>query len=246
MSMCRVAWFRDCNYLLIPAFFLVMQVAICAGAELTFNSDTVEFVAGVEKNGETASFQFVNKSNETITIQDIQTGCGCMSAELEKRKYEPGEEGTLSIHVDFREHSGPLRKKVKVVIVGSDPASKREQHLQINGTVLSPFSLSAIILAWKIGEVPEPKKISITRNPDIAIDQIKIEPSSPLSPFSLQVEYADNGNISITLAPKASIGVDGKAAPLDGREVQHAYYLNYRHVPSNTQKRERFYALIHR
>ena len=224
----------------------MMQNSTCDGAELTFTSENVEFTAGVEKNGETVSFPFVNKSNETITIQDVHTGCGCMKVELPKYRYEPGEEGTLSIHVDFLDHSGPVRKKVGVFIVGNDPASKREQHLQINGTVLSPFSFSASILSWKIGEAPEPKKINITRNPEIAIDQIKIEQPPSLNLFSLQEEHAENGNISITLTPKASISVDGKIAPSDGRETQQAFYLNYRHIPSNTQKRERFYALIHR
>ena len=246
MSMCRADWYRGGYYLLISAFILMMQNSACDGAELTFTSEIVEFTAGVEKNGETVSFPFVNKSNETITIQDVHTGCGCMKVELQKYRYEPGEEGTLSIQVDFLDHSGPLRKKVAVVIVGNDPTSKHEQQLQINGTVLSPFSFSASILSWKVGEAPEPKKITITRNAEIPIDQIKIEDSSLLTPFSLQVEHADNGNISITITPKASISVDSKVALSDGRETQQAFYVNYRHIPTNTQKRERFYALIHR
>jgi hypothetical protein len=244
--MCRAAWYRGCYYLLVSVFILMMQNSTCNGVELTFTPETVEFTAGVEKSSETVSFSFTNKSNEPITIQDINTGCGCMKAKLEKYRYEPGEEGALSIQVDFHEQSGPVRKKVKIVIVGNDPASKREQKLQINGTVFSPFSFSASILSWKIGEAPEPKKINITRNPDIAIDQIKIEQPPSLNPFSLQVEHAENGNISITLTPKASISADGKIAPSDDRETQQAFYLNYRHIPSNTQKRERFYALIHR
>jgi hypothetical protein len=245
MSMCRAAWYRGCYYLLVSVFILMMQNSTCNGVELTFTPETVEFTAGVEKSSETVSFSFTNKSNEPITIQDINTGCGCMKAKLEKYRYEPGEEGALSIQVDFHEQSGPVRKKVKIVTVGKDPASKHEQQLQINGTVLSPFSFSKIILAWKVGDIIEPKKINITRNPEIAIDQIKIEPAS-LNPFSLQIENAENGNISITLTPKASNGEDGKIVLSDDRETQHVFYLNYRHIPSNTQKRERFYALIHR
>jgi uncharacterized protein DUF1573 len=79
-----------CTLLTIPAF---------ASAQLRFTKPTADLG---ELRGSLVyqhRFEFANASASAIEITDIQLGCGCLSPVLDKRVYQPGEKGTLLMHI---------------------------------------------------------------------------------------------------------------------------------------------------
>src|SRR5579862_5734201 len=44
-------------------------------------------------------FEFVNNAPTPTEITDIRVGCGCLQPVLAKRVYQPGEKGTILMHL---------------------------------------------------------------------------------------------------------------------------------------------------
>jgi len=47
----------------------------------------------------THRFEFINDSTRPLEIIDFRLGCGCLQPQLDKRVYQPGEKGTLLMHI---------------------------------------------------------------------------------------------------------------------------------------------------
>lgn len=43
------------------------------------------------------TFRFTNTSSETIELRDLRTSCGCLTQQLVKKEFAPGEEGEFSL-----------------------------------------------------------------------------------------------------------------------------------------------------
>src|ERR1022692_3729673 len=70
-----------------------------ASAQLRFTNPTVDL--GELRGGPIyhQRFDFVNDSAKPIEITDFRLGCGCLQPVLEKRIYQPRENGTLLMNV---------------------------------------------------------------------------------------------------------------------------------------------------
>ncbi len=71
------------------------------------------------KSGETEAkfvFAFTNVSSSAVTLQRVQTSCGCTAARLPKEPWvvEPGERGDISVVMDVRGKSGRITKTATV------------------------------------------------------------------------------------------------------------------------------------
>src|SRR5688572_5471579 len=43
------------------------------------------------------AFPFTNQGTAPVTITDIQVGCNCVAAQLEKKTFAPGERGVIPV-----------------------------------------------------------------------------------------------------------------------------------------------------
>jgi hypothetical protein len=75
---------------------------------------------GLVKPGElkVARFPFTNVTDHVVTLADVVTGCACLKVLTEKRKYQPGESGQLTIQFD---PTGYTYQYGQTVIVTTDP-----------------------------------------------------------------------------------------------------------------------------
>lgn len=62
------------------------------------------------------TFSVTNRSTKTITIQSLDTSCGCTVAELPSEPWplKPGEGGEIKVNVDLQGKSGTLTKSIFV------------------------------------------------------------------------------------------------------------------------------------
>ncbi|MCT4615368.1 MAG: DUF1573 domain-containing protein [Marinifilaceae bacterium] len=83
-------------------------------SEFEFSEDLNNF--GEIKHGEIAiyDFWFKNTGNKDLIINNIETGCGCTTANWEKRPVKPGEKSKISVEFDSAGRSGKQYKALYV------------------------------------------------------------------------------------------------------------------------------------
>lgn len=96
---------------------------------IKFKTEVHDF--GNIKEGDKAEhvFEFVNKGKTPITIQNVQTTCGCTSPAWSKEPVAPGKKGQVT--VNYRTSPGPINRQVTVM---TDAGNK---VLKITGTVVA-------------------------------------------------------------------------------------------------------------
>jgi hypothetical protein len=90
-------------------------------------------------------FRLVNKTRRAVTIHNIRTSCGCVTASALKHSLKPGEETTIVVTMDTRRFSGV--KTVTVHVQFSQPASD-EVRLWIQANSRDDVTVSPDTLAF--------------------------------------------------------------------------------------------------
>jgi len=67
----------------------------------------------------TAKIKFQNTGKGVLEIKDVKTSCGCTAAKPDKRAYQPGEHGEVSVTFNPSRFQGPITKTV--TILTNDP-----------------------------------------------------------------------------------------------------------------------------
>src|SRR3954468_5493775 len=93
----------------------------CAGLDWT--KPVQDFQATPDKPSVEARFAFKNTGATPVTITSLKTTCGCTTARLDKRTYQPGEQGEIVAVYKFPFQKGALRK---LVLVTTDDRPKEQ------------------------------------------------------------------------------------------------------------------------
>ena len=116
---------------LFVAMLLVVSVqAQEKRAEITFDSDVVDYgeiefgTDGVRK------FTFTNTGNDVLIVARVYSTCGCTIPKKPENPIQPGEKGEIEVKYDTK-REGPIRKTITVY----SNASEIPQSLKIKGTV---------------------------------------------------------------------------------------------------------------
>ena len=80
----------------------------------------------------TGEFKFENKGNAVLEINDITKTCGCTVPELEKKKYAPGESGTIKVTYNADKSIGVRTRKLYVA--SNDPVNPKVE-LTVKATI---------------------------------------------------------------------------------------------------------------
>lgn len=95
-------------------------------AQIKFDSEMNDF--GKIKSGEilTYSFVFSNSGDTDLIIENAETDCGCLNANVPEKRIKPGKKGL--IEVEFNS-AGLIGKQLKTIEIQSN--SKEPKHLII-------------------------------------------------------------------------------------------------------------------
>lgn len=117
---------------MIVAFLLLTAVAY-AKSTIKFKNTTVDF--GEVSSGKTIDivFEFENAGNEVLLIKNIIPSCGCTTAALAKKEYQPGEKGTIVSKFNTSGYNGKI---IKTITVSSNDGDAAETRLTLTGTVI--------------------------------------------------------------------------------------------------------------
>jgi hypothetical protein len=62
----------------------------------------------------THNFKFTNNGEQTLIIDHLDVGCGCLSYSIDKMELQPGEDATLTLILDTTNLSGLTVRKVVI------------------------------------------------------------------------------------------------------------------------------------
>jgi len=155
--------------------------------------------SGLDSEHVEAAFPFRNAGEDPVVILDIKHSCGCMTEELEKKVYEPGESGQIRVAMDLEGLQG---EQVKTVSVYTSENPEMPKILTFITDVPVRYKLRPGILAWKFRSEPKVRRVNLTFHPGIAPDPDKIR---------VVVEDRDN------------IGLVFKTAVKKGKHPHHVF-----------------------
>jgi len=130
--------------------------------------------------GETAAMKFAifNRGTAPLTIDQIQTTCGCTSATVDRSSLEPGGEATLSVGFRAPYQPGPFAHQVSF---RTDDPKQRTSSVSFAGHAGWPLDLKPTELHWKAsdGDVLPPQNLELFGTSGNAFQVNSIQPSTP-------------------------------------------------------------------
>ncbi|NBD37941.1 MAG: DUF1573 domain-containing protein [Verrucomicrobia bacterium] len=171
-------------------FSFILAGVPCLRGALEWESVEKVVPSGLETERVEAAFAFRNTGEDPVVILDIKHSCGCMTEELDKEVYEPGESGEIRVAMDLDSLRG---EQVKTVRVYTSESPDMPRILTFITDVPVRYDLKPGILAWKFRSEPKVRRASLTFHPGIDPDPGKVR---------VLVEDRDNTGLAFKSALK--------------------------------------------
>jgi len=174
--------------------------------DLTWERTVIEVTPEKGQKKVEGEFPFTNTSSGPVEIRDVQTSCGCTTAELPKKVYQAGERGTLKAVFT----PGGRRGEQKKTIVVRTGAAKPDVLL-LRVEIPETFTLDRPFLDWKVNAPNTPQVIEVAMTEPAA----KLKSVKSLNKgFEAVLETVEAGKrYRITVKPNSTSGiVRGKVA----------------------------------
>lgn len=193
-----------------------------ARAELSWASKTMNLQAAPGDTVLEARFRFTNSGSAPVDIRQIMTSCGCTTADLAQRHYEPGQSGEIVARYTVGTHSGLQQKLIAV------STSDRNQATILTLDVHIPQALKIVpsAVSWEHGEEPKPKVIRVELAVPGRLSDLRAVSQNPAVTVLVR-ETAPGKCYELTVAPAstaifcfASITINFQ---IDGKEASTAY-----------------------
>lgn len=149
------------SFMIIFATVLLVSVSLplAAASQLKFEAEEIDI--GEVESGKIVDveFKFENAGDSILIIKHIAASCGCTAAKLEKKKYEPGEKGTISVKFNTRGVNGNV---TKTLTISSNDKTNVYTKLKIKGKITLKYFATIEVVPDRIefNEVTLGKKYS--------------------------------------------------------------------------------------
>lgn len=104
-------------------------------AEITFESDVVDYGDVAYGSDGVREFKFTNTGDDVLIVARVYSTCGCTIPEKPEEPVQPGESNVIKVKYDTK-RPGPIRKTITVYT----NASETPYTLKIKGKVLPEAS----------------------------------------------------------------------------------------------------------
>jgi len=187
------------------ALFLLSALAFAKPA-IRFKSTSIDFGQAASGKIVDIVFEFENSGDDVLIIKNIIPACGCTTAALTKKEYQPGEKGTITSKFNTSGYNG---KVVKTITVNSNDANAAETRLTLSGTVIVKDFAQADLKPGQIafGAVSAGKtyvrklNLSNTGNLDLRVLEVSSSPEVSLVFNANTVGSRKSSEIILTFTP---------------------------------------------
>ena len=148
------------------------QFAPGEGPQLIFENPAHDFGTVFDTTPLVTKFKFTNKGKAKLTINAINTGCGCTAAKLPKNDYEPGESGEIEITYSPK---GSGKQQRAMNVTSNDPAQPNYQ-LSIAANVVPLFEARPTNIQFgqvSIGETRSVQLVVVSRDKNMKITSVE-------------------------------------------------------------------------
>lgn len=118
---------------LIFLFLLTVSQLVAQQAEISFETDNIDYGEIVKNSDGARTFIFTNTGDAPLVIENVRSSCGCTVPKRPESPIMPGEKGEITVRYDTA-RLGPFRK---TITVSSNAANNPMIGLKIKGTVLA-------------------------------------------------------------------------------------------------------------
>jgi hypothetical protein len=181
------------NYLF---FWALLGMMGFAGAEsaLQWDSDTLEVYPSEVDKIASAEFTFTNRSTQPVTIDSVNSSCGCTTATLDKYMYQPGEKGHITAIFTRGRRKGIQTKGISVAVRGEAEATTLTMVTHVpDSTQMDPE-----FVFWRLGDAPAPKTIQLKVPPGTHVARVSSSDSQILAVLETMVNGSE---YRITVTP---------------------------------------------
>ena len=172
-----------------------------------------------------ARYRFTNIGTSPVTINDVQTSCGCTTAVPKKWEYAPGESGEIEATFQVAGHIGHQEKWI-FVITSSAPRDPILLRLIVNIPIA--VAIEPEFLIWRVGEQAEPKTIRIVVADNFPGKIVSVQADNPALRLELH-EIRPGKEMEVSVTPPSTEKEDSAVLsirmdyPPENPETHHAY-----------------------
>jgi hypothetical protein len=149
----------------------LLTLPLLAHAELKLDVDYVAVNPRPEDEEVKVAFTFKNTGTKTVTIGELESACSCLSANLDKRSYQPGEAGRGDAVFKVTSFVGQHEKFVKVT---TDDPDQPEWSIKFLLDVPAIVDIQPNNVQWWVGEPVSEKKAVVKFHKDHPMKITKI------------------------------------------------------------------------
>ncbi|MBL9129586.1 MAG: DUF1573 domain-containing protein [Verrucomicrobiaceae bacterium] len=181
-------------------FALLLAFACAAHAELALDVPAIELKPKPEDEVVQTTFKFRNKGNSPVKVLALESACSCLSAELDKAVYQPGEEGTGKAEFKVSTFVG---RHEKMVLVSTDDPKQPEWQIQFVLDVPAVVDIEPKTIQWWTGDEPVEKTTTVKINGDTPMKLLKITATRENVDYSFK-EVKPGREYLVTVKPKST------------------------------------------
>jgi len=180
-----------------------------------FKETTHDF--GKVKQGDVLTYEFIftNKGEGTLSVERVETSCGCTAALASADKIAPGAEGKIKATLNTHGYQG---KFTRYIFFSSNDASSQRRELSVTADIEVPPQAKIELDRYNIdmgvvleGESPSVKVLIKNvgeRELKVEIGQQDIKFSSEGKPltFPLSIQAGGSKEVELTFPPQTKVG----------------------------------------
>lgn len=150
------------------------------------------------------SYRFTNTGKEPVSLVELLPSCGCVSTEVSKLTFAPGETGELKVTLDLAMDDAVGTQERYILVSTSDVKTQSVLRLLVH--VPTPVEISTNTLNWKVGDKPSAKEVVVNVAP--GVEQVKLSTEFQSSDFAVEIKPDASGRtyrVSITPTSTAAL-----------------------------------------
>ena len=181
-------------------FCLLAAFSTLARAEMATELPAIEVKPKPSDEVVKVSFKFRNKGTKPVKILDLESSCSCLSAEMDKAEYQPGEEGTGTAEFKVSTFVG---RHEKIVTALTDDPQQKEWEITFILDIPAVVDIEPKTLQWWTGEEPVEKTTTVKMNADTPMKITNITATRDNVEFSWK-EVKPGQEYLVTVKPKTT------------------------------------------
>lgn len=180
--------------LLLLAFVSATTTCAFSFAGLAFEKTRIEMKAEIGASEIDVEYPFQVTGDQPLTIDTVDTGCGCADYDTENTQYRPGDKGKVKIKVRIGDREGLYQTPMLVHWRQGEQKAAESLFIQIEIPVIARFSQRVLVFAAGDRE----KTVTI----DVPKDSgVKLRLGEAVGGHRMSLKQSKDGSYTLSVAP---------------------------------------------